>query len=143
MSNIEDRRKIALDYFNSRMNCTQSVILAFKDVLNVSEESLIAISSGFGGGMGGLGKTCGAVTGAYMVLSMIEYNPNLENSIASKKSYSSVRRFNNLFVEKYGTDSCKELSSIFRSKHVTRRQGCVSCVEEAVRILGEMIDSVD
>jgi len=53
----------------SKFNCAQTVLSLFAEDLGLDEKTALKISSGFGGGMN-CAETCGAVTGAYMVIGM-------------------------------------------------------------------------
>ena len=67
-----NRSEIALDYFSKGFNCAQSVLISCADILKIEEEKALRIASGFGGGMGGMQETCGAVTGAFMVIGYLK-----------------------------------------------------------------------
>ena len=56
----------AQSYFDEGYACSQSVLLAFADQFDLDERTAKLISSTFGGGMGRLRQTCGAVTGGFM-----------------------------------------------------------------------------
>ena len=45
--------KKAIELRNSGYNCAQTVACSFKDLLEIDEETLMSITIGFGGGMGG------------------------------------------------------------------------------------------
>lgn len=60
----------ALSYFDEGYACSQSVLLAFTERFELDERTAKLISSTFGGGIGRLRQTCGAVTGGFMVLGM-------------------------------------------------------------------------
>ena len=64
-----------MSLFKQGYNCTQSVILAFSDVLEASgladERLLKTVGSGFGGGMGRLREVCGAFSGCTMMAGFI------------------------------------------------------------------------
>jgi C_GCAxxG_C_C family probable redox protein len=68
----------------------------------LDEETALKISCGFGAGMGRAQETCGAVTGAYMVIGL-KYGKDKE------KIYSKVREFTEKFKTKYKTTNCKVL----------------------------------
>jgi C_GCAxxG_C_C family probable redox protein len=100
------RKEKAIHIFNSGNNCAQSVIGAFEDKVNHKKEILIDVSSGFGGGMGRLQQTCGAVTGAFMVLSFINSNgPDGSKELLTNNIQEFAARFN----KKFGAMNCKEL----------------------------------
>ena len=60
----------ALKHFDEGYACSQSVLLAFADHFKLDKTMAKRISSTFGGGMGRLRETCGAVTGGFMVLGL-------------------------------------------------------------------------
>ena len=64
--------ELAKEIFLSGKNCSQSVVLAFKQEMGLTEEQLEKLSIGFGGGIGRLRLTCGAVSGMVMVLSYLK-----------------------------------------------------------------------
>jgi C_GCAxxG_C_C family probable redox protein len=85
------------------------VLSVFCEELRLDRNLGLRIAMGFGGGMGRTGKTCGAVTGAYMVLGLSqrlnENNPR-ENI---ERTYKLVQEFNRKFKALNGSIVCKEL----------------------------------
>ena len=71
MGLLMNKGEIAKAIFLSGANCCQSVVLAFKEELNMDEETLKKLSIGFGGGVGRQREVCGAVLGMTMVLSYL------------------------------------------------------------------------
>lgn len=78
---MKTKAEKAIAYFNSGLNCAQSVFTAYAEEFNIDPELAISISCGFGGGMGRLQETCGAVTGAFMVLGMHNCQKCVSDSI--------------------------------------------------------------
>jgi len=62
------KEDIAKSTFNNGYNCAQSVLTPFANQMGIDVSSTMKLASGFGAGMGRLQETCGAVTGAYMVI---------------------------------------------------------------------------
>ena len=62
---------IAKENFLSGLACSQAVALAFKDELNIDENTLKNLSLGFGGGFARQRLVCGAVSGMTMVISAL------------------------------------------------------------------------
>jgi C_GCAxxG_C_C family probable redox protein len=92
-----------------KMNCSQCVLTAFCEELGLETGLARKIAMGFGGGMGRSGKTCGAVTGAFMVIGL-KQDLTAENAQQTKdKVYALVREFSQRFTEINGTTTCKEL----------------------------------
>jgi C_GCAxxG_C_C family probable redox protein len=60
----------ALNYFDNKFNCAQSVLVTFAEQLGLSEDEALRVACAFGGGMGRQQLTCGAVTGAAMALGL-------------------------------------------------------------------------
>ena len=57
-----DRGMLAKELFEQGYNCSQAVVLAFKDLINIDEEDLKAMSSSFGGGISRLREVCGCIS---------------------------------------------------------------------------------
>jgi C_GCAxxG_C_C family probable redox protein len=92
-----------------RMNCSQAVLSSFCDEFGLESNLALKLAQGFGGGMGRAGKTCGAVTTAYMVLglSQVKSSENPRENI--EKTYALVQEFNRKFEALHGSVTCKEL----------------------------------
>ena len=56
----------AVRRFAEGFNCSQAILSAYAEHFGLEEETAMKVAAGFGGGMGRLGRTCGAVTGAFM-----------------------------------------------------------------------------
>ncbi len=65
----EDRMEHAAE-LKRKMNCCQAVAIALADTVDISEENLMRLGSGFGSGMGTMDGTCGALVGAIMSASL-------------------------------------------------------------------------
>lgn len=100
----------AIENFKT-LNCAQSVLLSFADDVRLEEKTALRIALGFGGGMG-MGETCGAVTGAYMVLGMKAHSGGKSYQELKDETKAAVRRFNSLFTERHGALSCKRLLGV-------------------------------
>ncbi len=99
--------------------------------------------------MGQLGKTCGAVTGAFMVIGLKYGKSTAPEEPAKLKTYYLVREFVNKFEAINGTTGCRELigydlttddglkaartSGVFQSS-------CQKYIRDAVRILEEILE---
>lgn len=105
----------ALSYFDEGYACSQSVLLAYAEELDLNENSARLISSTFGGGMGRLRQKCGAVTGGFMVLGLAYGNSDPKDMDTKLAAYKKVRELNHLFEDIHGTSICAELLK----KHAT------------------------
>jgi C_GCAxxG_C_C family probable redox protein len=111
----DDTISKALSYFDDGFACSQSVLLAFAEELDLNENTAKLISSTFGGGMGRLRQKCGAITGGFMVLGLAYGNSDPKDMDTKLASYKKVRELNHLFEDIYGTSVCAELLK----KHAT------------------------
>ena len=104
------KSQIAIENFKT-LNCAQSVLLTYASELNLEPATALRIASGFGSGMT-MGETCGALTAAYMVLGLKIHSE--EKTIQEIKAGSkvAVRKFNELFIAKHGSLSCKKLLGV-------------------------------
>jgi C_GCAxxG_C_C family probable redox protein len=143
-----DRVSHALSTFGSGFNCSQSVLTAFCSEFGLNGEMAFKIACSFGGGMGRTGNTCGAVTGAFMVLGLKFGQARSDDRAAKEKTYALVREFVNLFAEEHGSVECSELLACDISTpegfKMADEKGlfktiCPKCVEDAVRILEKIV----
>jgi C_GCAxxG_C_C family probable redox protein len=108
----------AQDYFDQGYACSTSVLLAFAPKYDLDITTAKRLSSTFGGGMGRLRETCGAVTGGFMVLGLAFGNEDPKDMDTKLNSYKKVRELNKRVVEVHGTSNCRELLI----KHATEEQ---------------------
>jgi len=104
------RREKALEAFASGLNCAQSVLLAFAEELGLDPEKGLKMASSFGGGMGAMGLTCGAVTGAFMVIGLDRgYAASGLDRPAKEAMYGAIQGFAREFSEAHGSIACRDL----------------------------------
>lgn len=104
--------------FDEGYACSQSVLLAFADHFELDKTTAKRISSTFGGGMGRLRETCGAVTGGFMVLGLAFGNEEPNDMDTKLNSYKKVRELNSLVIDVHGTSNCRQLLL----KHASEQQ---------------------
>lgn len=137
----------AVALFENGFNCAQAVLLAFSGDKEVCPTTAARLASGFGGGMGCMAGTCGAVTGAYMILGL-RHGPATGNDKAAKEAvYRLVREFAARFRERNKSVDCRELLgcdiSTADGMAAARAKGlfgsvCPRMVKDAAEILEEM-----
>ena len=64
---MEERIDRAVELFKSGYNCSQSVVTAFADLYDLTEEQALRISASFGAGIGRMRETCGAACGMFIL----------------------------------------------------------------------------
>ena len=60
----------AVELFKQGYNCSQSVVAAFCEEMDIDFETALRISSPFGAGMGRPREVCGAVSGMFIIAGM-------------------------------------------------------------------------
>jgi C_GCAxxG_C_C family probable redox protein len=130
-------------------NCAQSVLSVFAEDFQCDKPLALRIATGFGGGMGRMGGSCGAVTGAFMVLGLAKGMRRAEDASAKETTYALAREFAERFKAKHGALLCRDLLGVDlgtpegyaaareRNLFATR---CNGYIEDAVRILEDMLE---
>ena len=140
------RAEQAKEYFLQGYACSQAVALAFADIAGVDEGLIAKMMLPFGGGMGRLRMTCGAVSGMAAVVGMVcaESDNNPENK---KQTYAIVQELCAKFKAETGSLICAELLSGMkipvevggnaepRTQEYYRKRSCGDMVALAAEIL--------
>jgi C_GCAxxG_C_C family probable redox protein len=143
---LKDREEKAEKIFSSGFNCSQGVFTAFAVDEGMEEAVALRLSTPFGGGVGGCGETCGAVSGAYMVIGLKHGRASLDDAEAKEVVYSIMAEFRKKFSEEFGSLKCSELVGVdmgnYEERSKAREQGrlerCKDFVRGAVRILEDI-----
>lgn len=142
---------LAVDYFKNGFNCAQAVLASYCDELGLDKETGLKLACPFGAGISRTDNTCGAVTGAIMVIGLKygKYRP--DDYEAKGKTYKLTQEFINKFKEMYGTIECSELIKfnlsnekqyILAKDYKVFDTLCPCYVEDAVKILEEVTGTV-
>ena len=99
----------ALACFKEGFSCSQAVLSTYGPELGLDRERALRVSGAFGGGMGRMGETCGAVTGALMAIGLKYGKTRAEDNQTRDKAYSLVREFVDRFKSRNGSIVCREL----------------------------------
>ncbi|HNX83402.1 MAG: C_GCAxxG_C_C family protein [Bacteroidales bacterium] len=135
-----NKKDKALGYFREGYSCSQAVLMACTG----GSRDAASAAAAFGGGMGRLQKTCGAVTGAYIWFGMAHGVPGLPSESDKAAVYGRVKEFNRIFTVRNGTDQCSELLgenlNTPEGKDNIARKGlsqkvCEKCIGDAIEII--------
>ena len=128
------------------LNCSQALLAMFGNDFGLPAEQAAAIAAGFGGGMGRMGSTCGAVTGSIMVLGGLTYSA--DNPNARPDLYALVNQFRKRFIARQGSVCCQDLLgcdistdegyALFREQNFLAAK-CRGFGQCAAEIIGEMM----
>ena len=141
----------ALDYFEQKFHCSQSVLAAFADECGLTEEQALKLGACFGGGMR-MGEVCGACTGALMVLGAL-YGQCDKDDMESRERANKVNvEMMKRFKEVSGSYICNDLlgcdiSTPEGAQHAIDNklfvEFCPKMVANAVEILEAIIGEVE
>lgn len=101
--------------------CSQCVAMVFDDVHGLSPEVAERLTAGFGGGIGGSGEVCGAVSAMVMLDGCVNYSSPTEK----KELYGHVRGLCDRFKNSNGSLLCRDL-------RVPGKKSCNELIEEVI-----------
>ncbi|WP_221252014.1 C-GCAxxG-C-C family protein [Desulfuromonas versatilis] len=117
-------REIAGQYYDSGLNCAQSVLRA---TTGRADEELMAITKAFGSGIGGAKCLCGAVNGGVVALAI-----NGRGELAAEL----VKRFK----EKNRVTCCSALTRPFRWGSSEHLANCRALTAETAEIVAALLE---
>jgi C_GCAxxG_C_C family probable redox protein len=139
MSSISNATSLFIDGFA----CSQAILSVYGHPLGLPRKTAMQIAAGFAGGMR-LGETCGAVTGAFMVLGLRHASENCDTAAGRAEVYAHVVEFAKRFQSMNGSVACRELlgCDISTPEGMVQAQErnlfkttCVKMVEDSAMIL--------
>jgi C_GCAxxG_C_C family probable redox protein len=144
LSKAEEAKK----QFEKGFSCAPAVLSTYSEQLGLEKTSALKIACGFGGGIGRTGRTCGAVTGAVMVIGLKYGQVNLADEKSRQKTHKLVKEFIDRFTAVHGSIECRELISydlsdsaelkLARESEVFGNK-CPGFVYDAARILDDVL----
>ena len=109
-------------------NCAQAVACTYSDLAGLDEETLLAATHAFGAGLATMEGTCGALTGAAVVVGLAT-GDRARSRVLIKDIMENFRKRN-------GSTVCRELKGI--GTGCPLRQ-CEDCVADAAEFLEEAL----
>ena len=98
----------AAGIFKEGFSCSMAVLGAYCEQFGLDKNLAYKVSSGFGGGMH-LDQTCGAVTGAFMVLGLKFGRTRADDVEAKMKVAKLTNEFAKKFKARHGSITCTAL----------------------------------
>ena len=144
MNNPEKAVSILRDGFS----CSQAILATFCEKFGLDKGVALKLADAFGGGMGRMGLTCGAVTGAFMVIGLRHGRMSAGDREAKEETIRLVREFVRRFKSRNETIVCRELPQCdigtdegFKHAEEQRlvRTLCPAFVAHAAEILDEIM----
>jgi C_GCAxxG_C_C family probable redox protein len=138
----------AVERFRKGFNCSQAVLSSYGEQFGLECDKAFKVATGFGGGMR-MGGTCGAVSGAFMVLGLKYGNTTAEDKKAKAKTYTKVEQYTNRFKVRNDSVTCRELLGCDLTTPEGMKEAkdkglfstiCPKIVQDAVEILEEIMN---
>ncbi len=142
---MKTKNEVALEKFFSGYNCAQSVLYAWAPEFGLAEETALKVACGLGAGIARRGQTCGAVTGAILVLGMRHGRGEHDDRTATERTYQKIQEFMAGFEQKLGACDCRLLlqgcdlrtteGQRFFKENDLLHKTCARCVQTAMELL--------
>jgi len=138
----------AVACFAKGFNCSQAVLSACGSKFGLDQDTALKVAGAFGGGMARMGETCGAVTGAFMVIGLKHSKIKQGDDAAREKTYEVVEEFVSRFKSRNSSIVCRDLLGCDLSKPgglQTAKEKelfttiCPKFVKDATEIIGELL----
>lgn len=108
---MDNVKEIAANYFKSGNNCVETVLKTCNDVLELQlSEETFRMASILGGGIGGSGCACGALTGASLVLGGFVGRSNPQEKTKQEMN-EPIHEFYDIWIKHFGVACCRVLKS--------------------------------
>ena len=139
----------AVELFKQGYNCSQSVVAAFCEEMDIDFETALRISSPFGAGMGRLREVCGAVSGMFIIAGMRYGCTDPKDNKAKAEHYKMIQQLAAKFKEENHSIICRELLGLnagpdspipeLRTNEYYKKRPCAELVGCAAEILEEVL----
>ena len=145
MSRVEE----AVSKIRGDFNCAQSIFSTYAPQYGLDQDTALKIATGFGGGMARFGRTCGAVSGAYMAIGL-KYGMGInDDSELKEHTYEVIKEFSDRFQQIHGTEICRDLLGCdintlegkeYYDQNEFFEKKCVQYVKNAAEILEDILN---
>lgn len=144
MSKTQTEKSIAC--LNDGLMCSEAVIAPYAKEFGLSKDVVLKISSGFAGGMA-QALTCGAVSGAFMVIGLRHGAGVSRDQFSRDLCFQLVQEFSHRFEKRRETIECRKILGMNgispdNSEDMNRLRStgiCEGVVRDASDILEELL----
>ena len=130
------------------MNCAQTILSTYCGMFGLDRNLALQLAQGFGAGIARSGRTCGAVSGAYMVIGLANKIPTENPRQNLENVYELINTFNRKFIEIHSSLLCKDLVGYDLSNPESRAEAysksvfttlCPVFVRDSAKILESLL----
>jgi C_GCAxxG_C_C family probable redox protein len=143
-----DSKELAVTRFEEGFSCSQAVFSPYAEAMGLDKDTALKIAGTFGGGIGRMGQTCGAVTGAIMALGLKYGATDATDKETKEQAYARVQEFAQRFQARNEGLTCKELLGCDISTPAGQKMAtelglyksiCPKLVGDAAEIVGDLL----
>ena len=155
--------ELGKEYEKSYKGCSQCVVAALQDALNIRNDQVFKAATGLaGGGSGTTDGSCGAYAGAIMVLGSLlgrerDKFDDFESIAPDSRAFTMMRKFRDKYIQEYGSVICRNIQTKilgrpyyiidpddfrkFEEAGGHDDSGCPEVVGKAARWMAELIEA--
>ena len=100
----------AVGLFVNGLNCSQAILTTYGKAYGLDPDMAKRLGRTLGGGISRMGRTCGALNAAALVLGLAKDRE--DEAKARKVAYAAVQELFGLFTALHGTTECKTLLGV-------------------------------
>ena len=125
---------------NNRLCCSEALLLVLNQGFKggLTSKQARQLGSGFCGGMGEAGSTCGALNGAIMGIGLLA-GPHTRDGLSKKKLRQLARSMHDRFQQEFFSTSCRVLIDPFDRDSKDRKRFCASLTARTAAIAAELL----
>ena len=102
------KTELTLEYLSSGYMCSEAMLAPYAEQAGLPEDVALKIAGGFAGGMA-QGKTCGAVTGGFIVLGLLFGAGTSKKQYSRELCFQLVQEYTHRFEERRSTIECEKI----------------------------------
>ena len=125
------KKEKAIKLHNEGHNCAQAVACAFAEDAGIDRDIIFRAAEGFGRGMGSGENVCGAVSGAVLIMGLLNSDGS-DRKNSKLNTYFKAAEITEEFKNKNQTLICNRLKGMPEHEPI---RSCEGCIEDAVEIL--------
>lgn len=140
MSRVEE----AVSSFREGFSCAESIVSTYGPQFGLDRETAKRTAGGLGGGLAGRGGTCGAITGASIIIGLCHGRIRADDLESKRTTYELVNELIHRFETRNGSIVCRELLGYDVSTPEGRQQArarCPQIVRDSAEILEALLAS--
>ncbi len=137
-------------FIKGDLTCSESILWAGCDALNIKNDLIPDIALGLGGGIGWQGKTCGIITGAAMVISLAVAAKEKNYKPKKKRTLFAAGDLYKKFETACGSCDCLTLCGLDlttpegreKLESEVKAKRCAKFVQAGAKLLAEQLNEV-